>query len=208
METVQRSCPQCGAQFQANTIGRPRVYCGVRCRALHNEALNAALDCDVDGCLSKRYQGRRYCMTHAMRKHRNGSVHTDRSRVGRTWGHSNGYRIEGARGHEVADRRGGAYIHRVVLRHKIGGGTHECHWCGDCVTWGVDLEVDHLNDQRDDNRPDNLVPSCHGCNVRRGMARRYGHPWPAILWVWRARASGSMSNINTTLQGVPLPPAL
>lgn len=65
-----------------------------------------------------------------------------------------------------------AWEHRVVLFEKIGPGTHPCHWCSTPVTWGDGhgqglLFADHLNNDPRDNRPENLVPSCCGCNVHR-----------------------------------------
>src|SRR4051812_25819578 len=65
--------------------------------------------------------------------------------------------------------------HRVILYDKIGPGTHPCHWCSKPVTWIAggrtrpgSLVTDHVNKIQQDNRPENLVPSCQGCNIRRG----------------------------------------
>jgi hypothetical protein len=61
---------------------------------------------------------------------------------------------------------------RAVLYAKIGPGPHDCHWCGSRVEWrpgegvrakGV-LMADHINNDRHDNRPENLVPACQACN--------------------------------------------
>lgn len=64
--------------------------------------------------------------------------------------------------------------HRVVLYDKIGPGPHPCHWCGKPVDWTTNrnggigqLVADHVNDDRGDNRPENIVPSCRGCNGQR-----------------------------------------
>jgi hypothetical protein len=43
-----------------------------------------------------------------------------------------------------------------------------CHWCGVGLDW-PSAHVDHLNDSKDDNSPDNLVVSCPECNKMRGM---------------------------------------
>ena len=78
--------------------------------------------------------------------------------------------------HPVANKNGLVCEHRAVLYDKIGPGSHPCHWCGKSVTWLVgngvksgSLVVDHLDDNDLNNDPTNLVPSCHGCNVIRGL---------------------------------------
>lgn len=129
--------------------------------------------CAIDGCTRQRYGQRRVCNTHAMRKHRYGDVHADRTRTGRTWDHSAGYKLVGMPGHQLADSKGTVYEHRLVLFNRIGAGPHGCHWCGTQVDWSDGLEADHLNNRRDDNRSANLVPSCHGCNTRRALTRRW-----------------------------------
>ncbi|AEJ94999.1 HNH endonuclease [Mycobacterium phage ArcherS7] len=69
------------------------------------------------------------------------------------------------RGRRVAE-------HRLVLWKHIGPGTHPCHWCGKPVTWGEDLQVDHVDWDKLNNVPDNLVPSCRPCNFDRHNPNR------------------------------------
>jgi 5-methylcytosine-specific restriction endonuclease McrA len=70
-------------------------------------------------------------------------------------------------GHPLADKRGRLLIHRLTLFNVIGPGVHPCHWCGTPVEWGTTLQTDHVNWDRRDNSPENLVPSCGPCNSRR-----------------------------------------
>lgn len=90
------------------------------------------------------------------------------------------YRILYVPDHPLAiNDRGQVWEHRAVLWDKVGGGTHPCHYCGKPVQWYLpktrderhavdELTVEHLNRDRSDNRPENLVPSCLGCNVAQG----------------------------------------
>lgn len=70
---------------------------------------------------------------------------------------------------------GKLWEHRVALYDKIGPGVHPCHHCGELVEWtfGIrrgGLVVDHLDGDKRNNSPQNLVPSCNRCNchVRAG----------------------------------------
>lgn len=78
--------------------------------------------------------------------------------------------------HPLAGVNGYVAEHRAVLFDLIGPGEHPCHWCGKHVRWtnrlvgtghaGM-LVVDHVNANGLDNRVENLVPSCQGCNASR-----------------------------------------
>lgn len=132
--------------------------------------------CSVDGCEKARYQQSRMCVTHKMRLHRYGDVDDDHTRRAAPFTVSScGYIKLLRRDHPLADGDGYVYEHRLVLFEAIGPGTHGCHWCEAGVTWGVDLEADHLDHDRANNDRANLVPSCHGCNTRRALHRRW-HP--------------------------------
>lgn len=82
--------------------------------------------------------------------------------------------------HPLASSRGIVREHRRVLYEKIGPGTHPCHWCDRILTWRTfrdpetssspdagSLLVDHLDGNRRNNIPENLVASCHRCNATR-----------------------------------------
>ena len=64
---------------------------------------------------------------------------------------------------------------RVVLWEKLEGKNAPCHWCGETVRWeDGTLCADHLQAPRTDDRPENLVPSCRGCNSNRGDGTGHG----------------------------------
>ena len=71
--------------------------------------------------------------------------------------------------HPLASEGGGLAEHRKVLYDKIGPGTHPCHWCDVELEWGghEGINTDHVNWDKQDNRPENLVPSCRVCNGSR-----------------------------------------
>lgn len=97
-------------------------------------------------------------------------------------------------GHPLLTPNGTAtYLHRVVLWKKIGPGSHPCHHCGRIVTWapgrGVRdgaLVVDHLDDNRQNNDPTNLIPSCHACN--KGRTPKKNRVRDDELWLSRSDA--------------------
>lgn len=66
---------------------------------------------------------------------------------------------------------------RLVLYEKLDGQPGSCHWCNEPLTWET-LCADHVNEIEDDNRPENLVGACRGCNANRGMHRARIIPEP------------------------------
>lgn len=86
----------------------------------------------------------------------------------------NGYVAIYGREHPLTSASGLVYEHQVVLYEKIGPGPHACHWnCGKMLEWGGrnGIHVDHLDEDRSNNDPENLVPSCVGCNWGRSQRK-------------------------------------
>ena len=83
-------------------------------------------------------------------------------------------RMATAKGHPLAPASGRIAYARLALYEKIGPGPHPCHWCESEITWmpGVGpkhgaIIADHINFDRTDDSPDNLVASCLNCNAHR-----------------------------------------
>lgn len=85
-----------------------------------------------------------------------------------------GYRVIGGTGHPLAHAQGKVPEHRAVLYDAIGPGKHPCNWCSKTLTWdgpaATRINADHLDDDRLNNTPRNLVPACLRCNTSRGRA--------------------------------------
>lgn len=90
------------------------------------------------------------------------------------------YRVlSGHQGHPLASEKGWILEHRKVLYDAIGPGPHPCHQCGIPVNWAYkayahkgNLTVDHLDENRFNNAPENLAPACGVCNQLRSMKKR------------------------------------
>jgi hypothetical protein len=103
------------------------------------------------------------------------------------------YRSTYSPDHPLAQADGRVPTHRLVLYDKIGTGVHACHWCGRAVRWigggrGDQLVADHVDGDRWNNDPANLVPSCHRCNSHRGRGFR---------WLTHCPAGHELTPVNT-----------
>lgn len=131
--------------------------------------------CVVDECQNKpRSKSAELCPKHYHRMYRHGSLERNGRLEANPYKQQRSYRRVYRPGHPLAGKYGAAYEHRIVLYEAIGPGTHPCHWCKRPVTWATtrtvdSLAVDHLNGVEHDNRLENLVPSCNGCNTGRAQ---------------------------------------
>lgn len=140
------------------------------------ERTDRAPQCSVTGCTETRAAGRTICSMHRerIRSHGDtGAAERIRSKPGTATRRPDGYLIRTSPDHPLARAQGRVLEHRRVLFAAIGPGPHQCHWCSRPVDWtrGVStpdaLVVDHLDFDRANNDPSNLVPSCHPCNSQR-----------------------------------------
>lgn len=138
----------------------------------------AGQECSVDGC-TKRPRRNGMCEWHSdqLRTWGDPLMRTNKAPGGAGSVRKDGYRVLTSHGHPLADQWGHVLEHRVVLYDKIGPGEHPCHWCGAAVRWetgrAAGITADHVDFDRSNNNPANLVPSCNACNVRRSCNRRW-----------------------------------
>lgn len=124
--------------------------------------------CSVEGCgMEANRKGARLCEKHYMRQRRNGNTKSQYERAEEFSAHSGGYLLAKAKGHPLSLGGMRAYAHRVAFHEANGEGPFSCYWCGVGVSW-ADMHVDHLDDDKHNNDPKNLVASCPVCNMQRG----------------------------------------
>lgn len=127
--------------------------------------------CTVEGCgRTANRVGARLCEAHYMRVRRHGSTERRSKVKAGALEHSGGYLLDYAPCHPLSRGKARVYQHRAVFYAQHGDGPFECHWCNKVVGWS-DMHVDHLNDDKQDNRIENLVASCPICNQKRGQQK-------------------------------------
>jgi len=135
--------------------------------------INRVPQCTHDGCANAPRSARSgLCEKHYYRLRRRGThlLKVEEIPPPREARHSQGYVVEYLPSHTLwGETQGRIYQHRRVFFDQHGRGPHNCHWCGKTLHWN-EMDVDHLNAVRDDNAIDNLVASCHPCNVKRAAA--------------------------------------
>lgn len=99
--------------------------------------------------------------------------------------------------HPLADSKGNVFEHRAVMHEQHKGLCPACYWCGVCLEWRGAV-VDHLNEVKDDNRPENLVVSCNDCNRARGallpfVKRMTGEAFEVFTFVLREQRDAALA---------------
>src|SRR5690606_17672413 len=104
------------------------------------------------------------------------------------------YKYTRRKSHPLLPEGGGLPQHRISLYDAIGPGPHPCHWCDRPLEWlrGRTAEgclvVDHLDNDGRNNALENLVPSCHSCNLKRRHDARFADELFVVIDGKRHRA--------------------
>ena len=163
-------CVFCKANFSYKfKAGAGRVFCSKKCsgRAMSQRMTSLRsppATCKAPDCGDHAVRsGSELCEKHYARFRRTGSYEKQVS-VRKTKGK---YFYISAKDHPLANFGGYCYAHRIVAYDKYKGVCQPCRWCGELLDWQSAV-VDHLNEVKTDNRPENLVVACNACNRSRG----------------------------------------
>ena len=178
-------CDLCGKKISySKARGKWRKYCGEKCIKIAisknlKERAKSLSPCKTDDCHNKASRvGAGLCEACYGRQRRRGT--TDIKTYPDKTITSAGYVRIKEPNHCLSDSTGSVYEHRFVYFEGNGKGPFLCYWCGESVSWDT-MHVDHLDDIKKNNEPDNLVASCPECNQARGrnkmkmsMRRKHG----------------------------------
>lgn len=166
-------CPECNSSVRKNRIGAPRLYCSRRCgvRFAQRRRLDSLPICAVDGCLRKATRtGFGLCETHYYRLRRTGST------VKAPWAFRHmcitGYVKVKVVGHPMMTGSGWQYEHRVIAYDANAGLCPPCFWCSSPLAWS-ETHIDHLDENKSNNKRENLAVTCVSCNRARGAMKAF-----------------------------------
>lgn len=171
-----RQCANCGSEFSYPIgAGNDRKWCGKRCRHAMQarrarERIPTLPKCKNPNCQNRADRiGPGMCSTCYFRIRRNG---TWDKQPRKRWKRAGTYVHTKIPTHPMAQSDGVVSEHRAIVYDRHEGICPGCYWCGRALEWRSAV-VDHVNAEKDDNRPENLVVACQRCNTTRSSAMRF-----------------------------------
>ena len=159
--------------------------------------------CHVDSCDRKAmYKTDAVCQKHYFRRMRYGHYGLNLKRQERL-NHSNGYIVIYAKDHPLANKQGYVYEHRMVMFERYNIDLPPCQFCGNLSDWFTrKTHIDHIDEDRKNNRLQNLRVLCNACNVGRNRHEITidGQSMSATRWAQQAGVSSSPETISRRLR--------
>lgn len=124
--------------------------------------------CKISGCgKSAKFKTEQLCQMHYFRRMRNGTFDTIRKKGREKYISDNGYVMVHCKGHHFArEKTHYAFEHRIVAYEKYGEILPNCELCDMELNWS-NAVIDHIDEVRTNNHPNNLRPLCWNCNINR-----------------------------------------
>lgn len=127
------------------------------------------MKCKIDGCDREvMYKADQVCQMHYFRFMRNGTYETVKKRCYRRVNPA-GYHLIYEPEHTLAQSGGYVYEHRFSLFNERSHSIDKCEICGVDWAWSdiYSSHVDHIDEDKSNNKPGNLRPLCNSCNTSR-----------------------------------------
>jgi len=123
--------------------------------------------CKIDGCeRSSQYKSQDVCQMHYFRFMRGGSYELKKRKE--KFFDDRGYVLMCLPNHKLSSKNGLIREHTVVAYAKYGDTLPDCELCGKRLLWGGrSTHIDHIDNDKSNNAPENLRPLCNGCNSSR-----------------------------------------
>jgi hypothetical protein len=168
-------CAKCGKPRERENHSYCRHCAAEYMRLWHRGAIPARPTiCTIVGC-TRPIHGNGLCNLHRSRLARTGMTDAPiRKSLA-----SKRYKLVKRPGHPLAHATTHrVYEHRAVLFDQVGMGWVPCFWCGNPVKFSTEhpqppdaLITDHLDHDRHNNAPTNVMPACNSCNCARSHWR-------------------------------------
>jgi hypothetical protein len=151
--------------------------------------------CQIEGCSREAVRdSKTICEMHYYRRRRGGTFERRANYEGKA-NHSAGYVLVKDKAHPLAHETGYIYEHRKVAYQKYGDALPGCELCGCQISW-ANCHIDHIDNDKQNNSPDNLRPTCCKCNTGR-IPQRQGVDSPvAIPIIWNGESKTAVQWAN------------